>query len=214
MDSLVQLQKNIQKIYPILSDRHLLEDIVREGKLFSFTKGSIIQDYGNYVRLVPLILEGSVKVLREDDEGHELFLYFLEPGQTCSMSFSCCMFNKKSMVRTIAAEDTRLIGIPIRLMEEWMSKYPNWRHFIMQSYDNRMMEMVYTLDSIAFKQMDQRLMDYLEKKVASSGSNKIQTTHQQVAQDLNASREAISRLLKQLENQGVVELGRNMIKLN
>jgi len=151
--------------------------------------------------------------MREDETGNELFLYFLSPGQTCSMSFTCCMMNKKSAIRTIAEEDTRFIGIPIKYVDQWMTKYQSWKNFIMLSYDSRMTELVRTIDSIAFQKMDERLITYLQQKSLATQSKTIITTHQAIAQDLNASREAISRLLKQLEQDGQVRLGRNKIDL-
>ena len=163
--------------------------------------------------MIPLLIEGTISVSREDDDGHEILLYYLNPGTACSMSFTCCMMNKRSEIRAIAEERSVMIGIPIRYMDEWMSKYPSWKNFIMRSYDNRLMEMVRTIDSIAFKKMDARLVEYLEKKAAALGTNIINATHQNIAADLNASREAVSRLLKSLEKEGMVKLHRNKVEL-
>lgn len=160
-----------------------------------------------------MIIEGSIKVSREDEDGNELFLYYLNAGDTCSMSFSCCMMNKKSDISTVAEDDTTLIGIPIQYVDEWMSRFKSWQQFVMQSYDLRMRELVQTIDEIAFKRMDERLMNYLEKKSEAAQSKVINSTHQQIAFDLNASREAVSRLLKQMEKEGSVQLGRNKITL-
>ena len=203
----------VRKNYPQIAERTLQDEIAQVGKLMQFKAGELIMDFGSYVKLVPLIIEGSIKVSREDEDGNELFLYFLQSGQTCSMSFTCCMMNKKSEIRTIAEEDTLIIGIPTRFMDDWMSRYQSWKNFVMTSYDNRMLEMVRTIDNIAFKKMDERLLDYLEKKAEANKSRTLNATHQEIAYDLNASREAVSRLLKQLEKEGMVELGRNRIEL-
>ncbi len=203
----------IRKYYPQIAERPLQEEIAKVGKVMQFKTGEVIMDYGSYVKLVPLIIEGSIKVSREDEDGNELFLYYLQPGETCSMSFTCCMMNKKSEIRTIAEEDTLIIGIPTRFMDEWMGRYQSWKNFVMTSYDNRMLELVRTIDNIAFKKMDERLLHYLEKKAEANKSRTLNATHQEIAYDLNASREAVSRLLKQLENDGLVELGRNRIEL-
>ena len=203
----------IRKNYPQIAERQLQEDIAQVGNIMHFKAGELIMDFGAYVKLVPLIIEGSIKVSREDEQGNELFLYYLQPGETCSMSFTCCMMNKKSETRTVAEENTTLIGIPTRYMDEWMSQYPSWKNFVMTSYDRRLLELVYTIDNIAFKKMDERLLDYLEKKAEANSNRTLQSTHQEIAYDLNASREAVSRLLKQLERDGIVELGRNRIKL-
>jgi CRP/FNR family transcriptional regulator, anaerobic regulatory protein len=205
--------KLIREHYPQIAEKPLQEEIARVGRLMHFNSGEIIMDYGSYVRLIPLIIEGSIKVSREDEEGNELFLYYLQPGETCTMTFTCCMMNKKSEIRTMAEDKTTIIGIPVRFMDEWMSRFQSWKNFVMLSYDNRMYELVKTIDSIAFKKMDERLLDYLERKSEALQSNTINATHQEIAYDLNASREAVSRLLKHLENEGVVRLGRNKIEL-
>ena len=209
-NSILQL---IQQKYPQIAELKLQEEIAAVSKIMRFKGGETIMDYGSYVRYVPLILEGNIKVSREDEDGNELFLYYLNPGETCSMSFTCCMMNKKSEISTMAEEDTMVIGIPIQYMDTWMSKYQSWKNFILSSYDARMTELIKTIDCIAFRKMDYRLLSYLQKKAEATGINIIQATHQKIASDLNASREAISRLLKQLEKDKVVKLGRNKIEL-
>jgi CRP/FNR family transcriptional regulator len=204
----------LRKHYPMLVEPDLQAEIAEVGILKEVPAGEIIMDYGDHVRMIPLIIEGSVKVLREDEDGNELFLYYLGNGETCSMTFSCCMVEKQSEIRTITEEDTWLIGIPVKYMSLWMNRFPSWKNFVMISYDQRMYELVRTIDNIAFKKMDERLWDYLQKKSAASGKSTIHTTHQAIAYDLNASREAVSRLLKQLEKQGKVKLGRNEIVLD
>lgn len=203
----------IQQNFPSIAEKGLQEEIAMVGKIREFRAGEMIQDYGSYIKLVPLVISGSIKVLREDEEGNELFLYYLQGGETCSMSFSCCMMNKQSDIRTIAEDNTRIITIPIQYVDTWMRKYQSWKNFVMQSYDLRMKELIRTIDSIAFKKMDERLLQYLERKAKATSSSVINATHQEIAYDLNASREAVSRLLKQLENQGQVQLGRNKIEL-
>jgi CRP/FNR family transcriptional regulator len=209
-----QILELVRKHFPNIAEKALQEEIATVGKLTQFSAGTVIMDVGQYVKMVPLVIEGAIKVSREDEDGHELFLYYLQGGQTCSMSFTCCMMNKKSEIRTIAEENTKMIGIPIRYVDEWMTKYQSWKNFVMQTYDFRMMELVRTIDSIAFHHMDERLLAYLDKKAKATHSKVINATHQEIAYDLNASREAVSRLLKQLENDGRVKLGRNKIELN
>jgi len=203
------LLKNFSEI----AERNLQEEIVQVGRLMSFRANEVIMEIGSYVRMVPLVVKGSIKVVREDPDGREIFLYYLQPGEACSMSFTCCMMNKKTEIRTVAEDETELIAIPIRYMDEWMAKYQSWKNFIMRTYDSRMNELVRTIDDIAFKKMDERLIQYLEKKAEATNSNVINATHQHIAYDLHASREAISRLLKQLEKEGIVKLGRNKIEL-
>ncbi len=203
----------VRKHFPSIAEPELQEEIATVGKVMHFKAGRTILDVGAYVRHVPLVVEGSVKVVREDEEGNELYLYYLQAGDACSMSFTCCMMNKQSHIRTVAEEDTTLIAIPIRQVDEWMTRYQSWKNFVMTTYDERMVELVRTIDSIAFRRMDERLLDYLHEKAAVTGNPVIEATHQQIAYDLHASREAISRLLKQMEKQGMVKLGRNKIEL-
>ncbi|PSR12960.1 MAG: Crp/Fnr family transcriptional regulator [Bacteroidetes bacterium] len=204
----------LHQYFPRLAERGLQEEIAQVGKIMHFRAGEIIMDYGSYIKMVPLIIKGSIKVTREDDvDGREILLYFLSAGDTCSMSFTCCMTNKQSVIRTEAVEDTTIIGIPIQYVDRWMSQYQSWKNFIMTSYDNRLLEMVKVIDSIAFNNMDTRLQDYLLARQASTGSATIQATHQEIANDLNASREAVSRMLKKMENMGKVELGRNQVRM-
>ncbi|MBK7410561.1 MAG: Crp/Fnr family transcriptional regulator [Saprospirales bacterium] len=208
-----EIRSLLLKNFSEIAERNLQEEIVQVGRLMSFRAGEVIMEIGSYVRMMPLVVKGSMKVVREDPDGREIFLYYLQAGEACSMSFTCCMMNKKSEIRTVAEDDTELIAIPVRYMDEWMSKYQSWKNFVMRTYDLRMYELVRTIDDIAFKKMDERLLQYLEKKAEATQSNVISVTHQDIAYDLHASREAISRLLKQLEKEGIVKLGRNKIEL-
>ena len=203
----------LRQHFPHIAEKGLQDAIAEVGKIMHFTAGEVIMNYGSYIKLIPLIIKGSIKVMREDENDNEVFLYYLNVGQTCSMSFTCCMMHKQSIIRTVAEEDTTLISIPVKYMDIWMSKYQNWKNFVMRSYDDRFDELLKTIDSIAFQKMDERLLDYLHKKAVVTNSSIFNITHQDIAYDLNASREAISRLLKQLEKNGEVKLGRNQIQL-
>lgn len=203
----------LRQKYPQIAEKALQEEIATVGKLLHFEAGAVLMEVGHYVKLAPLVIEGLIKVSREDEEGNELFLYYLQAGQTCTMSFSCCMMHKKSEIRTLAEEDTLLIAIPVRYLDEWMTRYQSWKNFVMTAFESRMMELIHTVDDIAFRRMDERLLNYLNKKAEISGSRSLLVTHQEIANDLNASREAVSRLLKQLESDQIVKLGRNKIEL-
>ncbi len=206
------IQKILHEKFPQISDRRLQEEIAEAGKLMHFGVGDVMLDYGSYIKMVPLIVKGSIKVNREDAiEGKELLLYFLNAGDTCSMSFTCCMMDKKSAIKTEALEPTTIIGIPIKYVDEWMSKYTVWKNFVMRSYDNKMLELVKVIDNIAFRGLDDRMEKYLKSLSQSTNSPTLNYTHQQIADDLNVSREAVSRLLKKMENLGIVKLSRNQI---
>ena len=207
------IQEILNKKYHQLAEIPLQEAILKEGFLKTFKRGMVTQEIGSYVKFVPLVSKGTLKVLREDDNGNEIFLYYLHAGDSCSMAFSCCMMHKKSEVRTVVVEDVELIAIPIRFVDEWMMKFHSWKNFVMKSYDSRMMELIQTIDEIAFLKMDERLINYLNRKAEAIGESIIYSTHQEIAQDLNASREAVSRLLKKLEKQEVLVIGRNKITL-
>lgn len=203
----------LHKYFPQLNDLKLIEEIAQSAMEYDFKEGQIIMDYGENIRMVPLVIEGSIKVMREDDDGHEMFLYYLNGGEACATSFTCCMSNKKSYMKTIAEQDTKVLGLPIKKVDDWISEYRVWKNFVMQAYDSRILEMVRSLDSIAFMRMDERLIKYLEETATATKSNIISNTHQQIANDLNASREAVSRLLKSLEQKGKIKLSRNRIEL-
>ena len=162
---------------------------------------------------MPLVLSGAIKILREDSDGDELVLYYLEVGDTCAMTLSCCMGQVKSQIRAVAETDVELLMIPKKKMAEWLSKYQSWQEFVLQSYHNRMEEFIEAVDSIAFLKMDERLYKYLKDKALVNHSEVIQVTHQQIANDLHTSRVVISRLLKGLEKENKIELHRNYIKI-
>ena len=162
---------------------------------------------------MPLLISGAIKVLREDNDGDELLLYFLERGDTCAMTLSCCLGQTKSEIRAIAELDTKLVMIPIQKMEEWTGKYRTWRNFVFESYHNRLMEMLETIDNIAFMKMDERLLKYLNDKVVITKQHNLQITHQEIAYDLHTSRVVISRLLKSLEKLKKIKLHRNNIEV-
>ena len=199
--------------YGHLFENELIEEIDRVATLKHVAAGTKIMDIGQYIKSMPLLIEGAIKILREDEEGDELLLYFLEKGDTCAMTMTCCVGNHKSEIRAIAELDTVLVMIPIGKMEEWTGKYKSWRRFVFDSYHNRLMELLETIDNVAFKKMDERLLKYLKDKVAVTGSNIIKSTHQEIAYELHTSRVVISRLLKKLENQKIISLHRNSLEV-
>jgi len=199
--------------YGYLFEDELLNEINQVGTLKDVEEGIKIMDIGQYIRSMPLLISGAIKILREDDNGDELLLYFLEKGDTCAMTLSCCLGDTKSEIRAITELNTKLIMIPIQKMEEWTAKYKSWRNFVFDSYHNRLMEMLTTIDSIAFMKMDERLLKYLKDKVKVTKEDVVKSTHQEIAYELHTSRVVISRLLKSLENQGKIELHRNYIKI-
>jgi len=203
----------LQQSYGGLFEKALIEDINQVGTIKEVPEGFLLIDFGQYIRSMPLLVSGAIKVLREDTDGNELLLYFLEQGETCAMTLNCCLGQTKSQIRAIAETDTKLIMIPVEKMEEWTGKYRSWRNYVFESYHNRLMEMLESIDSIAFLRMDQRLLKYLRDKVQINQNKVIHATHQDIADDLHTSRVVVSRLLKSLENSGVIRLHRNNIEV-
>ena len=207
------MKDNLQKYYGYLFEDELINEISSLGIFKKVPEGYMLMDIGQQIKSMPLLLSGAIKVLREDENGDELILYFIEQGDTCAMTITCCMGTTKSEIRAVAETDTELIMIPVEKMSEWMSKYKSWQNFILQSYHERMMEMLETIDNIAFLKMDKRLLKYLKDKAKVNRNEIVNTTHQDIANDLHTSRVVISRLLKALENDEKIELQRNYIKI-
>ncbi len=207
------IEQLVRENFPELTEEELIQEIVQNGRIFRAGRDEKIIDIGAYIKNMPLIIDGAIKILRQDKEGRELFLYYLQPGETCAMSLTCCLAHERSSIRAIAEEDTQLIMLPVELMDSWMTKYPSWKSFVMHTYSKRFDELLHTIDGIAFNKMDQRLWNYLLDKSTANNSRTIETTHQQIAYELNSTREVISRLLKKLEKDGKIVLGRNRIDL-
>ena len=205
--------EELQQNYGYLFEDELLQEINNVGTYKDIQEGFKLIEIGDYIKSMPLLIEGAIKIMREDDNGDELILYFIEQGDTCAMTLSCCLGSAKSEIRAIAETDTRLIMIPVQKMEEWLGKYKSWQRFVLQSYHNRMSELLEAVDTIAFLKMDERLFRYLKDKAMVNHNDVIQVTHQEIARDLHTSRVVVSRLLKSLENAGKIELHRNSIKV-
>ena len=203
--------QELKNNYGHLFEDALLNEINQVGTFKEVAAGFKMMEIGDYVKAMPLLVSGAIKILRQDTDGDELLLYFLEKGDTCALTLTCCVAQTKSKIRAIAETDSKLIMIPIKKMEEWSEKYKSWRHFVFESYNNRLNEMLETIDSIAFLKMDERLIKYLVEKVRISKNNTIHKTHQEIAYELHTSRVVISRLLKKLETLGKIELNRSYI---
>lgn len=207
------MEELIYKTYGGIFEKALVEEIASTAQLVEFHEGDILIDIGKYIKTMPLLISGAIRIMREDFDAGELLLYFLEKGDTCAMTLACCMGYTKSEIRAVAENDGLVAMIPIGKMEEWLGRYKSWRAFVFESYNNRLQEMLTAIDSIAFLKMDERLYNYLMEKSKINGSKTITQTHQEIANDLNSSRVVVSRLLKALENEGRIRLNRNNILL-
>jgi len=205
------ISKELLQPFHYLFDEEIIDSIANVAFLKTFQKADIIIDIGQDLNFIPLLIKGNIKVLREDNDGDELLLYVLESGDTCAMSLTCCMVKSVSKIRAIADDEVTVIMIPIENMKLWFNSNESWRNFILQSYQIRFDEMLETIDTLAFMKMDERLFKYLIDQVKLTASTSLEVTHQEIAEDLNTSRVVISRLLKQLEREKKIELGRNKI---
>ena len=191
----------------------LAEQLAQQCSLRHFEAGELLMQTGHYFKSTMLIVEGLVKLYRESDEGGEFFIYHLQPGDACALSIICATRQQKSEILARAVEPTTALLIPIALMDELMRQYKSWYYFVLETYRSRFEELLMVVDSIAFKSMDERLEFYLKNQQQQFHTNELAITHQQIADDLNSSREVISRLLKKMEQRGLVTLNRNFIEL-
>ena len=203
--------QELKAYLPAITDPNLLEAISKHGKIYELNAGESLMEPGQYIKMVPLILQGSIKVMRVDSEGRELFLYYLDAGDSCALTLTCCSNLQKSDVKAVAEEKTNVIGIPLGLHETWTNEYRQWKDFVALTYQTRFQELLNALDAVAFKKMDERLLNYLITKAKQLKTNELSITHQEIASEMVTSREVISRLLKQLEKTKLIELGRNKL---
>jgi len=207
------MRSELTQYYGYLFEPALLQEIEKVGTFTQIKQGEQLLEIGDHMTAMPLLFEGAIKIMREDDKGDELLLYFIEQGDTCAMTFSCCLGKKKSEIRAVAEMDTTMVLIPIAHLELWMSTYKSWQKFVLDSYHTRVVELLETVDTLAFLRMDERLLKHLRDKAKVTHNDVIQTTHQDIAYDLHTSRVVVSRLLKQMEREGKIELHRNQIKV-
>jgi CRP/FNR family transcriptional regulator len=202
----------IKKIFPSFSNE-LVKDIDANATIQSFKVGDVIIRTGQYIKNTVLVISGKIKIYREDENGGEFFMYYLQPGQACAISLICATKNEKSQIMAKVVEDVELIMIPLPLMDKWMMQHRSWYEFVIDTYRSRFEEVLEVIDSIAFRAMDERLEFYLKRHADACGCKDLKLSHQEIASELNTSREVISRLLKKMEQRGLVNLQRNNIEL-
>jgi CRP/FNR family transcriptional regulator len=207
------IREKLQDYFSVVFEDDLINEIIEVGTYKKVKENELLLDLGDKFDKIPLMLNGAIKISREDEHGDEIVLYFLERGDTCTITFGSGLTSSKSKVRGVAEKDSEVVFIPIEKLEEWMVKYKSWRDFVIDSYNIRLSEMMEAIDTLAFMKMDQRLYKHLTDKVKIMRSSTLNTTHQEIAQDLNTSRVVISRLLKQLENEKKIKLYRNKIEV-
>jgi len=191
----------------------LKDEVSTYGQLKKFPAGSVILQEDSYIKAIPLVLNGSLKVMRTDKDGHEILLYYITPGESCIMSFLGGIHNETSKIKAVVEEDAEILFIPVEKASEWVKKFPEWSDFIFKLYHKRFEELLTAVNAIAFQKLDMRLLQLLKQKVELYQSKEIKITHQQLADELGTAREAVSRVMKQMENEGLVILGRNKVTL-
>lgn len=175
--------------------------------------GQELMRVGDPITHVPIVQKGSIRILAQDGEGRERFLYHIMPGESCAMSLTCCVSKRSSNVLAIVEEDAELLMVPVRFAEEWMI-YPEWRHFVGETQAQRFGELLETIEVVAFHKLNEQLWNYLVKRVQATGSHVIKATHQDIANELNSPREVITRLLHQLQHNGRVTISRGSLEVH
>jgi len=201
------LDKQVRELFPNLEEG-LYEELTQHGEIKEIPAGTTLLKIGQTIRSMLLVLEGVVKLYRGDEEGNEFFIYDIQPGQACAISMVCTFQQEQSQVMAKAITDVTLLTVPLQYMDKWLSKYKSWHFFVIRTYRARYEELLHTIDEIAFKNMDERLEFYLKKQVKQFGRH-VKLTHQEIAVDLNSSREVISRLMKKMEKNGWIIIHRN-----
>ena len=203
---------DIKNLFPLFEE-NLLADIEKNAEIKGFAEGEDIMKSGQNIKSTMLVKEGLVKVFREDEEGHEIFMYHLEPGQACALSIICAVQNRTSEIKAKAVKPTEVLAIPVHCVDHWMREYRSWYQFVLSTYRARFEELLIMIDAIAFKNMDERLVMYLRKHTEISSNKIIPFTHAQIAAELSTSREVISRLLKKLAERGLIKVNRQNIEI-
>ncbi len=203
---------NISKYFPSLED-DLVAELIKYGHIRTAHKGEVMVKTGQFINDSLIVLDGLIKVYREDDDGNEFFMYYLQPGQACALTMNCAIRQERSPVIAIAVMETKLLSMPVQMVDEWMKKYTSWNHFVLDNYRSRYMDLLESFDQVAFRHMDERLEFYLKRFADKLKISDIEVTHQEIANELNSSREVISRLLKKLADEGKIKLHRYHIEI-
>jgi len=206
--------QTLRNAFPAFDQSDLVDWMVQQSLQKDFGSDTELLHVGGTVRHIPLVIRGSVKVSRQDAEGREIFLYYILPGQTCAMTLSACYKGETSRINAVTQEQSTLILLPAALIHETTRRFPAWQRFAFDSFGSRYDELLYTLESVVFQQLDERLKHYLLEKSAALKTTRLQVSQQQIADDLHASREVISRLIRQFEQKGFLRHARGVIEIN
>ena len=200
-------KETLRKLFPDWEDG-LYDAIINEAELKEAKAGTTLLKMGQNIKSAMLVVEGTIKLYQEDETGGEYFMYHLNPGEACAVTLVCNYHHEQSQVLAKAVTDIQYLSIPIEFMEKWLNEFKSWHYFVIKTYRSRYEELLKTIHEIAFKNMDERLEFYILKYVKQFGTI-VNLTHQDIANDLNTSREVISRLLKKMEHNGWIIMNRN-----
>jgi CRP/FNR family transcriptional regulator len=200
------------------SENHIFSSLLNDavyasGQIKVFPAETILLNLQSYIKSIPIVLSGSIKVIKTDEEGQEILLYYIKPRESCIMSFLAGLHNDKSKIKAIVEEDAEVLMIPIEKAGQWIREFPEWTDFIFNLYQKRFEELLDVVNAVAFQKMDVRLMNLLQQKSTLYNTKDILVTHQQLADEMGTTREAVSRVLKQLEKSQALVLSRNKISL-
>ncbi|BFG70965.1 Crp/Fnr family transcriptional regulator [Sediminibacterium sp. KACHI17] len=202
----------IREHFPFF-EKDLQEQIAEAGDVREFDAGEILMKTGQNIRSTMLVISGLIKIFREDEDGNEFFMYYLQPGQACALSMVCAIKQETSQIMAKTSAKTEVITIPLSFMDQWMAGYKTWYHFVVSSYRDRFEDMLQTIDHIAFRNMDERLVFYLQQHQNTLKSNIVSVSFTEIAQELNSSREVISRLMKKLAEKGMIKQHKSHIEI-
>ncbi|MBS1660898.1 MAG: Crp/Fnr family transcriptional regulator [Bacteroidetes bacterium] len=205
-------EQQLSELFPSF-EQELVTNMVDKGGIRAFAAGESLMKTGQNIRSTLLITKGLVKIYREDEEGDEFFMYYLEPGQACALSMICATRQETSQIMARAMMDTECITIPLEYMDRWMTEYKSWYHFVLETYRSRFEELLVTVDHIAFRHMDERLLFYLQKQQEKLNTRRLPISVTEIAADLNSSREVISRLLKKLADKGHIRMDKSFLEI-
>lgn len=207
------IREKLNNVYSEIFEKELLEEIIKVCYFKKIKSGELLINIGDVLTHIPLLTEGVVKIIRMENEGDEIALYYLEPGDTCAISFANCIKKERSIFKGIVEKDVEALFIPVNNIDEWLVKYKSWRYYIIDSYHFRLIEMVESIDNLAFLQLNDRLMKYLIGKVKMNNTKDLEITHQDIASDLNTSRVVVSRIIKQLHDENKIYSTRNKVRV-
>lgn len=202
-----------QAIQKYVSSPGMLNKLKEMGELMVFEKNQVLLNERAYIHSIPIVISGTVKVMQSDSEMRELFLYYIQPGETCIMSFLGGLHNEQSKIKAIAETNCEVLMIPLSSTSQLIRTFPEWVEYIFKIYHLRYEELLQVVNEVSFKKMDERILDFIRRRMSVSGSNQLQVTHEELANELGTARVVVSRLLKQMEKEGLIQLGRNKITL-